>query len=338
MVDHVATPQAVVQGSTMHALVLVLTIRPGHEQDVREVLPDLSGLVRAVGRRAPAGRLSMVTGIGAGAWDRLFGDPRPRHLHVLPEFRGARHTAPSTPGDLLFHVRADRHDLCHELATHVARRLEASTDLEDEVHGFVYFDDRDLTGFVDGTENPVGDAALAAALVGADDDPDFEAGSYVIVQRYCHHMGSWDSLTTEEQERVMGRTKLDDIELADDVQPPDSHVALTTVEQDGVGRDILRANMAYGSVRGDDGTYFIGYAADPAVTELMLERMFVGDGAGHTDRLLDFSVPLTGTLFFCPAQDLLDEPPPARTDHEPAAETRTPHRTDLGVGSLRGIQ
>ncbi len=325
------------QGSTRHAIFLVLTIRPGHEDDVRAVLPDLSGLVRAVGRRAPRERLSMVTGIGSHAWDRLFGDPRPRDLHVLPEFAGPRHTAPSTPGDLLFHVRADRHDLCWELITHVARRLAGATEVEDEVHGFIYFDDRDLTGFVDGTENPEGADAYTAALVSADEDPGFAGGSYVIVQRYCHHMGVWNSLTTEEQERVFGRTKLDDIEMPDDIKPPDSHVALTTVEIDGVERDILRANMAYGHVRGDDGTYFIGYAADPAVTELMLERMFLGDGAGHTDRLLDFSVPLTGSLFFCPSQDFLDDPPAARTAaHEPAVDTPTPRRTDLGVGSLRG--
>src|SRR5262249_61329471 len=114
-------------------------------------------------------------------------------------------------------------------------------------HGFRYFDDRDLLGFVDGTENPTGLAGVAAAITGAL-DPGFAGGSYLIVQKYVHDMGAWNALSVEEQERVIGRTKLDDIELPDDVQPSNSPAALNTItEPDGTERQIVRANLPFGS-------------------------------------------------------------------------------------------
>ena len=138
---------------------------------------------------------------------------------------------PRTPGDLLFHIRAHRLDLCFELAQRLTGRLRGLADVVDEVHGFRSFDERDLLGFVDGTENPEGAAAPAAVLVG-DEDSAFAGGSYVVVQKYLHDLDGWDALPVEEQERAIGRTKLSDIELADDVKPANSHVALTTIEDD----------------------------------------------------------------------------------------------------------
>src|SRR6202007_2319677 len=132
-------------------------------------------------------------------------------------------------------------------------------------------------GFVDGTENPTGAAATAAVLVGEQDDPDFAGGSYVIVQKYLHDMAAWNTLSIEEQERVIGRSKLDDIEMPDEIKPPNSHVALNTItDPDGEQRQIVRANMPFGSPGQDEfGTYYIAYAATPAVTEEMLSNMFV---------------------------------------------------------------
>jgi putative iron-dependent peroxidase len=180
----------------------------------------------------------------------------------------------------------------------------------DEVHGFTYFDQRDLMGFVDGTENPVGRAAEEAVLVG-DEDAEFAAGSYVIVQKYLHDLTAWNALPVEEQERVIGRTKLDDMELADDVKPDNSHVALNTIEDEsGEERQIVRDNMSFGRVGDSEfGTYFIGYAADPAVTEEMLDNMFLGKPPGNYDRILDFSTAVTGTLFFAPSTTFLDDQP-----------------------------
>jgi putative iron-dependent peroxidase len=292
---------------------VVVTLNAGGEAACRDVLSDWAGLQRSVGFRAAAGGplgLASVAGIGSSAWDRLFGGPRPAELHPFRELSGARHRAPGTPGDLLFHVRADRMDLCFEFATQVMYRLAGAVTVVDEVHGFRFFDERDLLGFVDGTENPAGPAAAAAALIG-DEDPGFAGGSYVIVQKYLHDMRAWNALTTEQQENAIGRTKLADIEMPDEVKPPDSHVALNTITgPDGTERQIVRVNMPFGSVgKGEFGTYFIGYSATPGVTEQMLQNMFIGSPPGTCDRILDFSTAVTGGLFFVPPADFLDDLP-----------------------------
>lgn len=303
-------PQAVLTPLTAASIFLVATIDPGGEDAVRDALADLAGLQRTVGFRVPEARLALVTGIGSDAWDRLFVGPRPAELHPFVELRGERRHAVSTPGDLLFHIRSGQADVCFELASLIMDRLEGAVTVVDEVHGFKYFDDRDLLGFVDGTENPTGAAATAAVTVGAE-DPDFAGSSYVIVQKYLHDMAAWNATSVEEQERAVGRRKLSNVELPDDVKPTNSHVALTTIEgPDGAERQILRDNMAFGTVgRREFGTYFIGYSASPSVTEQMLRNMFIGDPPGNHDRLLDFSTAVTGTLFFVPTAAFLDDPP-----------------------------
>ena len=334
-------PQPVLSPLTTAAIFLVVTIDPGGEPVARDLLSDLPALERAVGFRVPELRLSCVAGIGAQAWDRLFGGPRPAELHPFRELVGSRHRAPATPGDLLFHIRAGRTYPCFELASQIMDRLRGSVTVCDEVHGFKYFDVRDLLGFVDGTENPVGPAAGEAVLIG-DEDPPFAGGSYVIVQKYLHDLQAWNALAVEAQEQVIGRTKLSDIELDPAVQPPDSHVARTTiVDPDGTERQILRDNMPFGAVgRGEFGTFFIGYARTPAVTEQMLERMFLGDQQASHDRILEFSTAVTGTLFFAPSADFLDDlpDPPADTVTEagPAPDLQRPPDDSLGIGDLRG--
>nr|WP_203643431.1 Dyp-type peroxidase [Streptomyces sp. SID14478] len=312
------------------AVFLVVTIAPGGENTVRETLEDLSGLERSVAFRSPDDTLTCITGIGSTAWDRLFDGPRPRGLHPFQALAGPRHLAPATPGDLLFHLRARRMDLCFELARLIVDRLGAAATVVDEVHGFKYFDERDLLGFVDGSENPTGGAASAAVLIG-DEDPDFAGGSYVIVQKYLHDMAAWEALPSDEQEKVIGRTKTANVELADDVKPANSHVALNTiVDEDGTERKILRENMPFGSLgRGEFGTYFIGYARTPDVTERMLRNMFLGDPPGTHDRILDFSTAVTGCLFHVPSADFLDDLP----DPAPAADVSV---GSLGIGSLKG--
>jgi putative iron-dependent peroxidase len=348
----VQEPQAVLTPLTAAALFMVATIEPGAEGVVHDLLVDLSGLVRTVGFRVPTAGLALVTGIGSDAWDRLFVGPRPAELHPFNELKGADHHAVSTPGDLLFHIRATQADLCFELASLIMDRLTGSVVVVDEVHGFKYFDDRDLLGFVDGTENPTGEAATVAVTV-AGEDEDFAGSSYVIVQKYLHDMSKWNALSVEAQELVIGRRKLSNVELADDVKPSNSHVALNTIiGPDGTQRQILRDNMAFGTVgRGEFGTYFIGYAATPSVTEQMLQNMFIGDPPGNYDRILDFSTAVTGNLFFVPTGDFLDDPPPAPdavaqpsrasdVATEPAAATTTSTGagvdTSLGIASLKG--
>jgi putative iron-dependent peroxidase len=321
-----AVPQPVLSPLTTAAIFLVLTIDPGGEAAARDLLADLPGLQRSVGFRVPEERLSCVVGIGSDAWDRLFTGPRPARLHPFRELTGPVHRAVATPGDLLLHLRATQLYPCFELAGQIMDRLRGVAVVQDEVHGFKYFDVRDLLGFVDGTENPVGPVAQQAVLVDAE-DADFAGGSYVIVQKYLHDLQAWNALSVEAQERVVGRTKLTNIELDDAVKPANSHVALTVItDPDGTERKILRDNMPFGNVgRGEFGTYFIGYARTPGVTETMLENMFLGDPPGNTDRILDFSTAVTGTLFFAPALGFLDNLPGTPTPEErPAGHSTRP--------------
>jgi porphyrinogen peroxidase len=339
-------PQAVLTPITEAAIFLVLTVDAGAEAELRELLADVSGLRRSVGFRIPEGALSCVVGLGSTLWDRLFGGPRPAGLHPFRELVGASHTGVATPGDLLFHIRAHRLDLCFELAERLTDRLLAHAQLVDEVHGFRSFDERDLLGFVDGTENPEGAAALASVVIGAE-DPQFAGGSYVVVQKYRHDLDAWDALPVEEQERAIGRTKLADIELPDEVKPPNSHVALNTiVDEDGAQRQIMRFNMPFGRVGVREfGTYFIGYARSSELIEQMLTNMFIGNPPGNYDRILDFSTALTGNLFFVPSADFLDDPPVPAIDEAADADAGREHGVadeptsggdSLGIGSLRG--
>ncbi|MEV8641550.1 Dyp-type peroxidase [Mesorhizobium ciceri] len=300
--------QPVVAQLTRAAIFLVVTVNSGpeHEATVRALCGDLSALLRAVGSRDLEGRLSCVMAFGSNAWDRLFGASRPKDLHPFREIQGLHH-AVSTPGDILFHIRAPRMDLCFELATQIMSRLDGAVSTADEVHGFNYFDDRDLIGFVDGTENPVAERAVKAAIIG-EEDPLFAGGSYVIVQKYLHDLKAWNGLPIEEQEGIVGRKKLTDVELDDAVKPTSAHNALTTIIENGEQLEIVRDNMPFGDVgKGEFGTYFIGYARSPRRIEQMLENMFIGRPPGNYDRLLDFSRAVTGNLFFVPSATFLEK-------------------------------
>jgi putative iron-dependent peroxidase len=358
-----ALAQPVAAPLSRAAIFLVVTLKPEPQtrSTVRSFCGDLSGIFRAVEMRDLEAGLSCIMSIGSDAWDRLFGSPRPAMLHPFREIRGEKHTAVATPGDLLFHIRAKRMDLCFELETQIMTALGDAIAPADEVQGFRYFDDRDLIGFVDGTENPRGQAAVDAVVIG-DEDPAFAGGSYVLVQKYLHDMQGWDALPTEAQEKIIGRKKLSDIELDDSVKPTSAHNALTTITVDGKEVKILRDNMPFGQPgRGEFGTYFIGYCRWPRPIEQMLENMFIGRPPGNYDRLLDFSRAVTGNLFFVPsstfleavadmpdngAGDLTDAATEKQSAHAapsttPAAVEHSqsdPAREDgsLGIGSLKG--
>jgi putative iron-dependent peroxidase len=339
--------QLVVQDLTRAAIFLIVTINPGMTERaaVRSFCGNLPALVRSVGFRDIEGNLSCVMGIGSEAWDRLFGRPRPAELHPFREIKSGPRHAVATPGDLMFHIRAKRMDLCFELASQIMIQLGDAVTPVDEVHGFRYFDERDLLGFVDGTENPTAQAATDAAYVGAEDTA-FAGGSYVIVQKYLHDMAGWNALSTETQERIIGRAKLSDIELDDATKPAYAHNALAKVEIDGKEIKIVRDNMPFGRVAEKEfGTYFIGYARSARTIEQMLENMFVGQPPGNYDRLLDFSVAKTGNLFFVPSatflEDIADDDPSAVLPDEPAAPAPMPapapkRKGSLDIGSLKG--
>ena len=304
-----AVPQKVDAPLTRAAtfLVLAITDHPDSVQTIRSALASVEGLSKNVSIRDLKANFSCAVGIGSDAWDTITGLPRPSELHPFREIRGDVHTAVSTPGDLLFHIRADRRDICFEFERQLMDALGDAVKVVDETVGFRYFDARDLLGFVDGTANPVGPAVPESVLV-AEEDAASAGGSYVVVQKYLHDLASWRGLSTEQQERVIGRTKLDNQELDD---APDgqqqSHKSLVTIEdENGDEQDIVRDNMPFGSPGSKEyGTYFIGYSRRLWVAEKMLERMFIGHPPGKHDRILDFSRAVTGVTFFAPSAGVL---------------------------------
>lgn len=345
-------PQAVDAPLTQSAIFLVLTIRDTDDalDTVRSALADVGGLIKTVAFRGLGAAFSCTVGIGARVWPALTRRPLPAELHPFPVIAGATHTAPSTPGDLLFHIRSDRRDLCFEFEQLLLGQLAGAVDVADETIGFRYFDVRDLLGFVDGTANPVGQDLPEATIVG-DEDPAAAGGSYVVVQKYTHPLAAWNALPTDQQEAIMGRRKADNVELDDAASGQKAHKTLATiVDADGNEHDILRDNMPFGSAAsGEVGTYFIGYSRRLWVIEKMLERMFIGDPPGLHDRLLDFSSARTGSTFFAPSAAMLaglDDPPAEQTagDQSPAEQTpaatataTASRRSDgsLGIGSRR---
>jgi putative iron-dependent peroxidase len=333
-------PQPITTPLTRAAIFLVVTISPGEPAAaaVRTICADLPGLLRSVAFRDLQGELSCIIGFGSDAWDRLFGDTRPAELHPFREFHADNRHAIATPGDVVFHIRAERMDLCFELETVIVAALGDAVAVASETQGFQYFDNRDLLGFVDGSENPNGQDAADAVLVGAE-DPGFAGGSYVILQKYLHDMAGWNALPTEVQERIIGRTKSANIELDAAVKPSSAHNALTViVDEDGQEMKIVRANMPFGQPgQGEFGTYFIGYSRSPRTIEQMLENMFIGRPPGNYDRILDFSRAVTGNLFFVPSATFLDDV----TNESEAPATASPSTpavrdSSLAIGSLKG--
>ena len=302
-------PQNVTDKPGENAIFMVfgLTESENTIETVKELCDRFPVIIRSMRNRFPDHEISGVMGFGAEAWSRLFPDlAKPAELATFKEIKGDKHTAVSTPGDLFFHIRSRKQDTCYEIARLVSDALRPAAEAIDEVHGFRYFDGRAIIGFVDGTENPDFDTCKYAVI--GDDEPRFKGGSYAFVQKYIHDLSAWDGISTEEQEKVIGRRKFDDWELGDDEKPENAHNAVTNIEdEDGNELKIVRANMPFANpAKREFGTYFIGYASTFSTTRRMLENMFVGDPAGNYDRLLDFSTAVTGTLFFVPDFDLLE--------------------------------
>ncbi|MDR2443914.1 MAG: Dyp-type peroxidase [Deltaproteobacteria bacterium] len=287
---------------------------PKAKEVVSKITGELEALVRSRLNRFPGSETGAVMGFGAQAWAQLFPNRSvPPELEVFKEIKGEKHVAPSTPGDLFFHIRSSRMDICQELAAVISLDLSEVAHSLDETQGFRFFDSRALIGFVDGTENPESLNATQFARIAGDKlfakSEEFLFGSYALVQKYLHDMKAWEKLPVEEQEKVIGRHKFDDRELTDDLKPENAHNAVTNIsDENGEELKIVRANMPFANPsKGEFGTYFIGYSGKFSTTKRMLENMFIGDPPGNTDRLLEFSTPITGTLFFVPSATLLSQ-------------------------------
>lgn len=275
---------------------------------IKDVFKQLCALIinlnNSANVRFPNSKASVVMGIGLEAWNKLgLPNPLPKELEAFQPIIGSKYTAISTTGDIHLHVRANETSYCIDAAASLSMLMQSIAECVEEVHGFRYWDSRSILGFVDGTENPHGEERATFGIIG-DEDPFYKGCSYLFVQKYIHNMNAWKSLPVNEQEKVIGRSKEDDIEMPDDVKPSNSHSALANVGDD---LKIVRDNMPFAKVGTNEmGTYFIAYASSFATVKKMLTNMFVGVPEGNYDRILDFSTAKTGSLFFVPTFDMLD--------------------------------
>ena len=297
-----AAQSAICADTGNFGLFITLGVVPGGVAQVRRAAAALPALTRAVADKLAEPALVSALGIGAAAWDAVMGGGKPDGLVPFAPLADGERVAPATPADLFLHIHSPRHDANLVLAREFMRVLAGGATVIEEVMGFKHLGGRDLTGFVDGTENPQGDERAEVALVA---DGPFAGGSFVSLQRYVHNLPKWERLAVPEQEQTIGRTKDDDEELDDAVKPPTAHIARVVIEDDGEELEVLRHSLPYGGI-GENGLYFVAYCADPAPFRRMLERMVLRDEDGNYDRLLDFTQPVTGASFFTPSATVLE--------------------------------
>ncbi|GEO63963.1 Dyp-type peroxidase [Companilactobacillus nantensis] len=285
-------------------LLLNHTNQPDEKAAVAEFADLSNSIINSMRIRDPEAQANIAWGFGSDAWDYLFPNaPKPVQLNTFEEIKGPKYTAVSTPGDIFLHVRAQNMAVCYELMDQFMEILRPITDVEDETHGFRYIEGRAIIGFIDGTENPAGVESMDYTLIDEDQDPEFVNGSYAFAQKYIHNMEAWKNLSTDDQERAIGRHKFSDRELEDDEKLPNAHNVVSKDMKDDVEHKIVRMNVPYSDPAKDiTGTYFIAYTKDFSITNRMLEGMFT-----KSDRLLDFSTAISGTLFFIPSKVTLEK-------------------------------
>lgn len=283
-------------------LFLTFTLVPDGGPTVRRVAAAIPEITRRIADEQHEPSLVSALGIGAAAWNAVIGARCPEGLRPFEAVSDNGRSAPSTPADLFLHIHSNRPDANLALARAITKSLGASVAPVEEIMGFKTREARDLTGFVDGTENPKGPERAEVALL--PDSSPFAGGSFVSLQRYVHDLDRWENLSVADQEKVIGRTKADDQELDDEVKPPTAHIARVVIEEDGEELEIVRHSLPYG-MTGEHGLYFVAYCASPEPFHTMLRNMITRDGAGHHDHLMNFTKAVTGASFFVPSQDFL---------------------------------
>lgn len=300
-------PQAgIVPDPSPNALFLVLRVRNAatNGKAVAKIAASIPALTAKVSEIDPRAKLVCTVSFGAQFWDVLSPQKRPTGLRPFTAIKNGSLNAPSTGGDILLHILSKRHDLNFELATQIRSQLGDMVEVIDEVHGFQYLDSRDLTGFIDGTENPKGTKdRTGVALIGKEDAA-FAGGSYVFTQRYVHNLKKWATVPLQEQEGAVGRKKKDSKELSDKVKPPTAHISRVVMEENGEELEIVRHSFPYGTVS-ESGLFFIAYTKDLTIPEKMLRRMLGTAGDKLHDHLMDFTQAVTGATFFAPSLEVL---------------------------------
>lgn len=297
----------VLSDPTTFAEYLTFVLLEDIQADAFAVIADnIINIRKSIGQKDPSAGMSMTLGISHNGWKRLLPDRvQPRGLVPFEAMHNGDRTFPSTPGDVFCMIKSERMDLNFQAAKYLALSLRGVAELTEDIQGFKYLDNRDMIDFVDGTENPVNEERNQSVLV-AGEQPGYSGGSYLTVQVYLDRQEQWDAQSTEYQEQVVGRTKMDDIELDDETKPAWAHNAKSKVEEDGQEIKMYRQNRPFGNAI-EHGTVFIGFARTPEVVATSLKQMITADENGNYDRLLDFVDAKTGTNYFVPPQTLLEE-------------------------------
>jgi len=290
---------------SLHGYYLLFNVLDNKNAYVRNALSRLPSMFDQYADRFSEANLSGVVAIGANYWDDLYPDARPKWLKPFSEISADDRVAPANSYDLYVEIRGDRADVCHIVASKVCDLFADSVELIEQVRAFRYLDGRDLTGFVDGTENPKGFHRRQVALVNEQQDTEFASGSYLHIQRYRHNLALWKSLAEVDQEEVFGRTKLENVEFSDQTKPLTAHTKRTNLKDaQGNSLEILRQSMPYGEMK-IQGLFFVSYCHTPEHFELMLNSMIVGDEEGNFDHLLHYTQAELGAAFFAPSLNFL---------------------------------
>jgi putative iron-dependent peroxidase len=273
------------------------------ELDLREGASD-AAICRALhGLREPSvtvGGANIVVGFGADLARRLLPGDVPDDAQPFPGVSGPAGSMPATPHDVWVWVHGTGEDVLLDVARAIGACFAPVATLAAEQPGFVYRDSRDLTGFIDGTENPPVEEAHDVAIVA---DGPGAGGSHVITSRFVHDLAAFHAQTVEEQQNTIGRTKPDSVEL--DPLPDTSHIGRVQIEEDGEELEIFRRSVPFGTVR-EHGLYFVAFSADPSRYLKMLSAMYGTSGDGRSDRLMSFTTPVSGAFYFAPSLDALD--------------------------------
>ncbi len=289
----------------LHSYYLLFNVLDNKNAYLRSALASLPELFEHYADQFSESNLNCVIAIGAQYWHEFYPQATPKLLRPFPKLSTDDRIAPVNHFDLFIEIRSDRADVNHLVSSKVCELLAGAVELVEQVKGFRFLDGRDLTGFVDGTENPKGLHKREVALVKEDDDAAFVKGSYLHIQRYKHNMALWQNLNEKQQEDVYGRTKRDDIEYASEDKALTAHTKRTNLkDSDGNSIEILRQSMPYGHMK-TQGLFFLSYCKTPENFELMLSSMIKGDGHGHSDHLLKYTQAETGAAFFAPSIDFL---------------------------------
>ncbi|ADU70148.1 Dyp-type peroxidase [Pantoea sp. At-9b] len=243
--------------------------------------------------------LGAVVAFGDTLWRDLQGADSAPELKAFSAL--GKGIAPATQHDLLIHIQSLRHDVNFSLAQAALVAFADAVSVEEETHGFRWVEERDLSGFVDGTENPQGEQRQQVAIIA--DGPD-AGGSYVFTQRWEHNLKLWNRMAVEKQEAVMGRTKVENEEIPGEERPATSHLSRVDLKEEGKGLKILRQSLPYGTASGTHGLFFIAYCNRLYNIEQQLLSMF-GERDGKMDAMLRFTKPVTGSYYFAPSLDAL---------------------------------